>query len=156
MLLIGSGQKFIQDLEKSGALGVHVPPVGGSEGPYRRRLKKAGYTVIHLSAKGIGDVMSYLTRIHGIRPAHLGHSSLGNTAAVGEVHFWPPLIEQYRAALPADGKGLVFWFYEGNVFSRQELATLVALSQADKQVKFVVEVARDRYIHWNPLQDSAA
>lgn len=156
MLLIGSGQKFIQDLEKSGALGVHVSPVGGSEGPYQRRLKKAGYTVIPLSAKGIGDVMSYLTRIHGVRPAHLGHASLVNTAAVGEVHYWPPLIDQYRASMPANGKGLVFWFYEGNVLSQQELNTLVALSQEDKRVKFVVEVARDRYIHWNPLKDSAA
>lgn len=148
MLLIGSGQTFIQDLESSGALGVHVPPVGGSEGPYRRRLKQAGYTVIHLSAKGVGDVTSYLTRIHGVRPAHLGKSEL-------HTYYFPPLLEQYRAALPPDAKGIVFWFYEGDVLAKQELVALVALSQQDKQVKFVVEVARDRYIHWSPLQSFA-
>lgn len=149
MLLIGSGQQFIQDLERSGALGVYVPPVGGSEGPYRRRLKKAGYTVVHLAAKGLGDVAGYLTRIHGVRPAHLGKSEL-------RTYFFPPLLEQYRAMLPKGSKGLVFWFYEGNVFSQQELGALVALSQQDKRVKFVVEVARDRYIHWRPLQSPAA
>ncbi len=152
MLLIGSGNKFISDLEKSGALGIKVPPEGGSESHYRRRLRGAGYTVMTMSAKGLGELSSFLTRPHGVRPPHLGKHTVGHTACVGDVYYFPPLIEQYGANLPAGSKGLVFWFYEGHVFSEQERSYLVKLSQQQKNVKFVVEVSRDRYVHWGPLQ----
>jgi NAD(P)H-quinone oxidoreductase subunit N len=149
MLLIGSGAKFISDLERLGSLAFTVTAEGGSEGHYRRRLRGAGYGVVHLSAKGIGDLSGCLTRIHGVRPAHLGKSDR-------RAYYFPPLIDQYLATLPSKSKGLVFWLYEGHVLSQQELSYLLQLSQADKRVKFVVEVSRDRSIHWQPLLPTSA
>jgi len=49
---------------------------------------------------------------------------------------------------------LVFWFYEGHVFSQQELSYLVKLSREDKGVKFVVELGRERSIRWQPLESA--
>jgi len=147
MLLVGSGAKFVQQLEQAGALAMFVTPEGGSEGHYLRRLRGAGYEVVTLSSKGIGDLASYLTRSHGVRPATLGKSQR-------RTYFYPSLIEQYRATLPPKAKGLVFWFYEGHVLSQQELSYLVKLSQEDKGVKFVVELARERSIRWQPLESA--
>ncbi|HIK21221.1 MAG TPA: NAD(P)H-quinone oxidoreductase subunit N [Synechococcus sp. M44_DOE_062] len=147
MLLVGSGAKFVQQLEQAGALAIFVTPEGGSEGHYLRRLRGAGYEVVTLSSKGIGDLASYLTCTHGVRPATLGKSER-------RTYFFPALIEQYRATLPPKAKGLVFWFYEGHVFSQQELSYLVKLSREDRGVKFVVELGRERSIRWQPLQSA--
>lgn len=76
MALITTGNGLIRDLEKFGALGVYVPLEGGYEGRYQRRLRAAGYTTLHITAKGLGDVAAYLTRIHGVRPPHLGKKAL--------------------------------------------------------------------------------
>jgi len=48
MLLVGSGAKFVQQLEQAGALAMFVTPEGGSEGHYLRRLRGAGYEVVTL------------------------------------------------------------------------------------------------------------
>lgn len=153
MLLVGTGGSFIRDLEREGALAMVVTPEGGSEGHYRRRLRGAGYGVVTLTAKGIGDLSSYLTRIHGARPAILGKSDR-------RTYFFPPLIDQYLATLPKTGpsnqKGLVFWFYEGYVFTQEDLRYLVSLAKQDQRVKFVVEVARDRKVYWQPLVPTKA
>jgi NAD(P)H-quinone oxidoreductase subunit N len=42
MALITTGNGFIRNLEKFGALGVYVPLEGGYEGRYLRRLRAAG------------------------------------------------------------------------------------------------------------------
>ncbi|MDX2271120.1 MAG: NAD(P)H-quinone oxidoreductase subunit N [Cyanobacteriota bacterium] len=149
MLLIGSGQGFVRDLEKLGSLGMMVPPEGGSEGHYQRRLRGAGYGVVTLSAKGIGDLTSFLTRTHGVRPPHVGKSER-------RTYYFPPLLEQHFQTLPPSAKGIVFWFYEGHVFTQQELAYLVRLANQDKRVKFVVEIARDRRVSWQPLLPATA
>jgi len=145
MLLIGSGQRFIQDLDRAGALAMTVTSEGGSGGHYRRRLRGAGYEVVTMTAKGIGDVASYLTRIHGIRPAHLGKSER-------RTYYFLPLIQQYQGALRSK-RGLVLWLYEGHVFSQQELRFLIALTQGDPQVKVVVETERGRAVAWQELTD---
>ncbi len=147
MLLIGSGQTFVRDLETAGALAIYVAPVGGSEGHYRRRLRGAGYGVVHMSAKGIGDLSAYLTGTHGVRPPHLGKSDR-------RTYFFPALVDQYRQALSSKAKGLVFWFYEGHVLAQQELNYLIQLSAQDPHLKFVVEVARDRVVRWQPLNQA--
>lgn len=72
MALITTGKQLIRDLEKSGALGLYVPPEGGYEGRYQRRIRAAGYTTLLLTARGLGDLAAYLTGVHGVRPAHLG------------------------------------------------------------------------------------
>lgn len=144
MLLIGSGQNFVKDLEKSGSLGIHVTAEGGSESHYLRRLRGAGYGVVHMTAKGLGDISTSLTRIHGVRPPTVGKSEK-------RTYYFPALISQYQDALPNSKKGLVFWFYEGHVLTQQELKTLHAIANQDPRVKFVVEVARARSVRWEPL-----
>lgn len=79
MSLFTTGKRFIQSVEKEGALGLYVPPKGGFEGRYLRRLRAFGYTLLPISAPGLGDLPSYFTQIHGVRPAHLGKSTSGST-----------------------------------------------------------------------------
>lgn len=71
MALLTTGNAFIRELEKVGSLGVYVPPEGGYEGRYRRRLRATGYETLHITAKGLGDLAAYLTGVHGVRPPHL-------------------------------------------------------------------------------------
>ena len=144
MLLIGSGNRFVKNLEKSGVIAVSVPPEGGSEGHFRRRVAGAGYQVVHMSARGIGDITSFFTQAHGVRPSHLGKSKL-------RTYYFPPLIDQYVNAMSPKSKGLVFWLIEGNFLSRQELSYLQQLSEQNSQVKFVVEVESDRVFRYKPL-----
>ncbi|MEN9204655.1 MAG: NAD(P)H-quinone oxidoreductase subunit N [Thermostichales cyanobacterium SZTDM-1c_bins_54] len=144
MLLIGSGQKFIDDLARAGALAMTVTPEGGSEGHYRRRLRGAGYEVVTLTAKGMGDLASYLTRIHGVRPAHLGKSER-------RTYYFLPLVQQYQQGLQPR-QGLVFWFYEGHVLSQQELRYLIELTKQNPHVKVVVETDRGQAVSWRDLR----
>ena len=83
MALITTGNQLIKDLEKAGALGIYVPPEGGYEGRYRRRIRAGGYITLQMSARGLGDVAAYLTKVHGVRPPHLGKKNIGKEAAVG-------------------------------------------------------------------------
>jgi hypothetical protein len=99
MLLVGSGAKFVQQLEQSGALAIFVTPEGGSEGHYLRRLRGAGYEVVTLSSKGIGDLASYLTRIHGVRPATLGKSER-------RTYFFPGVDRAVSGHLAPESKGV--------------------------------------------------
>ncbi|MEO1131955.1 MAG: NAD(P)H-quinone oxidoreductase subunit N, partial [Cyanobacteria bacterium J06639_1] len=92
---------------------------------------------------------SYLTRTHGVRPAHVGKSER-------RTYYFPPLIDQYAKTLPPDAKGLVFWLIEGHVFSQSELTYLTRLAASDARVRFVVEVESDRKLRWRPLAESAA
>ncbi len=152
MLLVGTGGSFIRALEKEGALAFYVTPEGGSEGHYRRRLRAVGYSVAYLSAKGMGDISSYLTRTHGVRPATLGKS-------VRRTYYHPPMMEQFLASLPdtarGQGKGLVIWLYDAHVLTKQDYRYLLTLSQQDPRIKCVVEVARDRQVSWTSLQTVA-
>ena len=109
MALITTGKGLIRDLEKYGALGVYVPLEGGFEGRYRRRLRANGYATLNITARGLGDVAAYLTRIHGVRPPHLGKKSNGSGAAVGAVYYVPPILSYQIEQLPPKSKGLVLW-----------------------------------------------
>ena len=77
MPLITTGKSFIRALEKAGALGLYMPLEGGAEGRYQRRLRAYGYHTINITARGLGDLAAYLTRVHGVRPPHLGKKLLG-------------------------------------------------------------------------------
>ncbi len=154
MALLTTGKPFINALEKEGALGVYVPLEGGFEGRYQRRLRAAGYTVIHMTARGLGDLGAYLTGIHGVRPAHLGKKTIGNEAAVGDVYYIPPIAGYQLANLPPKSKGLVFWFVEGYVLSSAERQYLISLSQQEPRLKFVLELGGEREFKWEPLTAS--
>ncbi|WP_017297648.1 NAD(P)H-quinone oxidoreductase subunit N [Nodosilinea nodulosa] len=151
MALLTTGKPFIKDLESNGAIAVRMPLEGGFEGRYERRLKATGYETMNLTARGLGDVSSYLTAIHGVRPAHLGKKSLGSGAAVGYTYFIPPLLTYRLESMAPGAKGMVLWLIEGHILSRQELAYLVSLPTTEPRVKVVVEMGGSRYFTWEPL-----
>ncbi|MDG2989812.1 NAD(P)H-quinone oxidoreductase subunit N [Candidatus Synechococcus calcipolaris G9] len=144
-----AGNQFVKDLEQAGALAMVVPPEGGFEGRYQRRLRSAGYTTLHLSAPGLGDLSSYLTQVHGVRPAHTGKEDI-------RVYFRPPLVNYHLEQLPANSKGLVLWLIDGKKLSQQEFAYLALLPTLEPRVKVVIEVGGDRQVGWKPLSQVAA
>ncbi len=156
MALLTTGNKFIRDLEQSGALGVYAPLEGGFEGRYQRRLRTKGYVTFHLSAKGLGDPASYLKGIHGVRHAHLGKKNIGQSAAVGDIYFLPPIVDSQLEILPENKKGLVLWLIEGFVFSRQELNYLAKFHEIEPRVRVVVELGGDRAFRWEKLSSVLA
>lgn len=151
MALIVTGNKFIKDLENSGSLGVYVPPEGGFEGRYQRRLRAAGYTTLHITARSLGDVAAYLTKVHGVRPPHLGKKSIGKGAAVGNVYYTPPIVTYHLQQLSPKSKGLVLWMIEGHLLANQEVEYLAKLPSLESKVKVVLERGGDRFFRWTPL-----
>ena len=156
MALITTGNSFIRDLDKFGALGVYAPLEGGFEGRYRRRLRATGYKTLNITAKGLGDVAAYLTGVHGVRPPHLGKKSTSSGAAVGYVYYVPPIISSHLEQLPPKSKGLVLWIIEGYVLDDQEIDYLVNLPQSLPQIKVVVERGGDRAFRWTSLANTMA
>ncbi|MFN5956198.1 MAG: NAD(P)H-quinone oxidoreductase subunit N [Dolichospermum sp.] len=152
MALITTGNGFIRNLEKFGALGVYVPLEGGYEGRYLRRLRAAGYVGLHITARGLGDVAAYLTQVHGVRPPHFGKKSTGSGAAVGDVYYLPPILDSHLAQLPPKSKGLVLWIIEGHILSDQEVEYLMDLPKLEPRVKVVIERGGDRTFRWKPLE----
>ncbi|MEH2198804.1 NAD(P)H-quinone oxidoreductase subunit N [Nostoc sp.] len=152
MALITTGNGLIRDLEKFGALGVYIPLEGGYEGRYQRRLRATGYTTLHITAKGLGDIAAYLTRIHGVRPPHLGKKSTGSGAAVGQVYYLPPILSSHLEQLPPKSKGLVLWIIEGHILSNEELEYLTNLPQLEPRVRVVIEMGGDRSFRWTSLE----
>ena len=151
MALITTGGKFLKALENSGSLGLYAPLEGGFEGRYQRRLRAAGYTLLCLTARGLGDLSTYLTGVHGVRPPHLGKKTTGNEACVGYRYFIPPILDYNLEHLPPKSKGLALWLLEGYVLSSQEIDYLVKLPQLEPKVKVLVELGGDRYFRWTPL-----
>ncbi|MEM8603002.1 MAG: NAD(P)H-quinone oxidoreductase subunit N [Cyanobacteria bacterium P01_H01_bin.121] len=151
--LLVLGNKFQRDLETSGSLAVYAPLEGGFEGRYQRRLRAAGYQVLPLTARGLGDPAMYLAGVHGVRPPHLGKKTIGNEAAVGPVQFVPPLLSYHVMQTNSGPKGTVIWLLEGMILSGQELSYLVNLPQQDQRLKVVVEMGGDRRFSWRSLTE---
>lgn len=151
MALLITGKRFTGDLDKAGALAVYTPLEGGAEGRYQRRLRGAGYEVMVLSARGLGDPSAYLLTVHGIRPPHLGKKDVGTDGAVGYRYYIPPLAGYRLEKMSASKKGLVIWLHEANVLSKQELEFLAQLPQQEPQIKVIVELGGDRQFSWMPL-----
>ena len=97
MPLLLSGKEFRKDLEVSGCLAINVPLEGGAETRLLRRLKVVGYRTQILSVRGLGDPEVFLLSLHGIRPPHLGHQTIGRNAAVGEVQEVIPILNELLA-----------------------------------------------------------
>lgn len=145
MALLTTGKTFIRDLEQSGSLAVYAPLEGGFEGRYRRRLRASGYTSICLSARGLGDVTSYLTGIHGVRPPHLGKKDI-------RTYYLPPVVNYQLETLPPKSKGLLLWILEGSMLSSQEIEYLTTLPTFEPRVKIIVEMGGERYFRWTSLK----
>ncbi len=153
MALITTGKGLIRDLETHGALGLYVPLEGGFEGRYRRRIRAAGYESLSITARGLGDVATYLMGVHGVRPPHLGKKSgTVSGAMVGYRYYIPPIVSYTLEHLPANAKGLLLWVIEGQVLSSQELEYLATLPESEPRVKVMVELGGDRVFRWTPLR----
>jgi NAD(P)H-quinone oxidoreductase subunit N len=148
MPLLLTGRGFRQDLERAGALAIFAPLEGGAETRLLRRLRAAGYQAHMTSARGLGDPEAFLFELHGVRPPHLGHQSVGRGAAVGEVQRVMPLLGPQFA-----GKGpVLLWLLEGQVLSSAELAAVCALCRREPRLKVVVEMGGARSLRWQPLE----
>jgi NAD(P)H-quinone oxidoreductase subunit N len=134
MPLLLSGRGFRQELERAGALALFAPLEGGAETRLLRRLRAHGYRAQICSARGLGDPEAFLLQLHGVRPPHLGHQSVGRGAAVGEVQRVMP---QLGALLEGDAP-IVLWLLEGQVLSSAERASLVNLSLREPRLNPVV------------------
>ena len=156
MALITTGKSFIRALEKAGALGLYMPLEGGAEGRYQRRLRAYGYRTLNITARGLGDPAAYLTRVHGVRPPHLGKKTIGQDAAVGDIYYVMPIANYELESLPANSKGLVLWIIEGQILSRQEIEYLINLPKNEPRIKVVLELGGERYVNWKPLADTLA
>ncbi len=151
MPLLLSGKKFRQDLEEFSCLAINVPLEGGAETRLLRRLKTSGYTTQIISSRGLGDPESFLMKLHGIRPPHLGHQSVGRNGALGEVQQVMPLLHELTGDKP-----LALWIIEGQVFSKSELLVLCELSERQSKLKIIIEVGGARAIKWQPMRDFLA
>lgn len=149
MPLLLTGRGFREDLERAGAIALYAPLEGGSETRLLRRLRAAGYQAHLTSARGLGDPEAYLFQLHGVRPPHLGHQSVGRGAAVGEVQRVMPLL---GAELEGQAP-ILLWLLEGQVLSEAELASLIALTRREPRFKVVVEMGGARELRWMPLAD---
>ena len=152
MPLLLSGRGFRQDLEQAGALALFVPLEGGAETRLLRRMRAAGYQAQMTSARGLGDPEAYLLQLHGVRPPHLGHQSVGRGAAVGEVQRVMPQL----GSLLEGSKPILLWLIEGQVLSSAELASLLSLCRKEPRLKMVVEMGGSRSLRWQPLEQLVA
>jgi NAD(P)H-quinone oxidoreductase subunit N len=152
MPLLMTGRGFRTELERCGALALFAPLEGGAETRLLRRLRAAGYRAELTSARGLGDPEAFLLQLHGVRPPHLGHQSVGRGAAVGEVHQVMPML---APQLAGDGPVLL-WLLEGQVLSRSELAGLCDLCRREPRLKMVVEMGGARSLRWQPLEELVA
>ena len=147
MPLLLSGRGFRRELDASGCLALHAPLEGGAETRLLRRLRGAGYRTRMMSARGLGDPAVFLMQKHGIRPPHLGHQSVGRSAAVGEVQEVVPLLGD----LMDDDHPVVLWLLEGQVLSRSELLSLCDLCRREPRLRIVVEMGGARSLRWQPM-----
>jgi NAD(P)H-quinone oxidoreductase subunit N len=152
MPLLLTGRGFRQDLERAGAIALFAPLEGGSETRLLRRLRASGYKAHLTSARGLGDPEAFLFQLHGVRPPHLGHQSVGRGAAVGEVHRVMPLL---GAELEGQAP-ILLWLLEGQVLSQAELSSLVGLTRREPRFRVVVEMGGARELRWQPLESYLA
>lgn len=63
--------KWLSDVEEHKALAIYPPHEGGYEGRYLNRLRYQGYHFLDLSARGLGDPETTLTKVHPVCPVSL-------------------------------------------------------------------------------------
>ena len=149
MPLLLSGKKFRHELETFGCLAIYVPLEGGTETRLLRRLRASGYRTQISSARGLGDPEVFLMQLHGIRPPHLGHQSIGRNGALGEVQQVIPQLSE----LLVENKPVVLWLIEGQVLSNSELLALEDLCKREPRLKIVIEIGGSRNLKWHPISE---
>ncbi|KAJ1422975.1 hypothetical protein SESBI_12748 [Sesbania bispinosa] len=124
--------RWLSDVEEHKALAIYTPHEGGYEGRYLSRLKRQGYYFLDLTARGLGDPETTLTKIHPVCPAHVGKQPIARW-------YFPPEVDYRLEALPPNAKGLVVWIIEAKVLSKAELQFLALLPTLRPNVRVIAE-----------------
>ncbi|KAG2672832.1 hypothetical protein I3843_13G052700 [Carya illinoinensis] len=140
--------QWLSDVEEHKALAIYTPHEGGYEGRYFTRLRYQGYYFLDLTARGLGDPETTLTKIHPVCPAHLGKQPIARW-------YFPPEVDYRLDALPPDAKGLVVWIIEAKVLSKSELQFLALLPSLRPKVRVIAECGNWRKFMWKPLKEIA-
>ncbi|KAK4357078.1 hypothetical protein RND71_022688 [Anisodus tanguticus] len=137
--------QWLSDVEEYKALAIYSPHEGGYEGRYLTRLKYQGYHFLDLSARGLGDPETTLTKFHPVCPAHVGKQPIARW------HF-PPEVDYRLSLLPPDAKGLVVWIIEAKVLSKAELQFLALLPTLRPNVRVIAECEKLRKSRWKVIE----
>ncbi|KAI3961546.1 hypothetical protein MKW92_032740 [Papaver armeniacum] len=140
--------QWLSDVEEHKALAIYSPHEGGYEGRYLTRLRYQGYHFLDLSARGLGDPETTLTKIHPVCPAHVGKQPIARW-------YFPPEVDYRLSLLPPSSKGLVVWIIEAKVLSKSELQFLALLPTLRPKVKVIAECGNWRKFVWKPLKEIA-
>ncbi|KAH0637231.1 hypothetical protein KY290_037624 [Solanum tuberosum] len=124
--------QWLSDVEEHKAIAIYSPHEGGYEGRYLTRLKYQGYHFLDLSARGLGDPETTLTKFHPVCPAHVGKQPIARW-------YFPPEVDYRLSLLPPDSKGLVVWIIEAKVLSKAELQFLALLPTLRPNVRVIAE-----------------
>uniref|UniRef100_A0A0F7GYB3 NADH dehydrogenase-like complex N n=1 Tax=Erodium trifolium TaxID=337410 RepID=A0A0F7GYB3_9ROSI len=138
--------RWLKDVEEHKAIAIYPPHEGGYEGRYFTRLRYDGYYFLDLSARGLGDPETTLTKIHPVCPAHLGKQPIARW-------YFPPEVDFRLSCLPPNAKGLVVWVMEAKVLSKAELQFLTLLPTLRPKVRVIAECGNWRKFIWRPLKD---
>ncbi|XP_043704144.1 NAD(P)H-quinone oxidoreductase subunit N, chloroplastic [Telopea speciosissima] len=138
--------RWLADVEEHKALAIYTPHEGGYEGRYLTRLRYKGYYFLELSARGLGDPETTLTKIHPVCPAHLGKQPIARW-------YFPPEVDYRLSLLPPNAKGLVLWLIEAKVLSKAELQFLALLPTLRPKVRVIAECGNWRKFMWKPLKE---
>ena len=136
MPLLLTGKKFHNDLKQNYCLAMFAPLEGGYETRLLRRMRAKGYKTYITSARGLGDPEVFLLKLHGIRPPHLGHQSVGRNGALGEVQ---QVIPQASELFNENDKNKLLWLLEGQVLSQSELESLITICNEENKLHIVHE-----------------
>ena len=150
MPLLLTGKKFHKDLNISKWLAIFAPLEGGYETRVLRRMRGKGFKTFITSARGLGDTEVFLLKLHGVRPPHLGHQSVGRNGALGEVQ---QVIPQASELFNENDKSKLLWLLEGQVLSQSELESLIDICTKDNKLKIVIEMGGSRKLEWKSLND---
>ncbi|CAJ2640550.1 unnamed protein product [Trifolium pratense] len=140
--------RWLSDVEEHKALAIYTPHEGGYEGRYLSRLQRQGYYFLDLTARGLGDPETTLTKVHPVCPAHLGKQPIARW-------YFPPEVDYRLEALPPNAKGLVVWIIEAKVLSKAELQFLALLPTLRPNVRVIAECGNWRKFTWTPLKEIA-
>ncbi|KAI4382769.1 hypothetical protein MLD38_008687 [Melastoma candidum] len=140
--------QWLSDVEEHKALAIYTPHEGGYEGRYFTRLRYQGYYFLDLTARGLGDPETTLTKVHPVCPATVGKQPIARW-------YFPPEVDFRLASLPEDAKGLVVWIIEAQVLSKSELQFLALLPSLRPKVRVIAECGNWRKFMWKPLKEIA-
>ncbi|KAL1370302.1 hypothetical protein HN51_000585 [Arachis hypogaea] len=140
--------KWLSDVEEHKALAIYSPHEGGYEGRYLSRLRRQGYYFLDLSARGLGDPETTLTKVYPVCPPHIGKQPIARW-------YFPPEVDYRLQALPPKAKGLVVWIIEAKVLSKAELQFLALLPTLRPNVRVIAECGNWRKFMWKPLKEIA-